>query len=122
MQRPPRSGWLGLSCHPDVQHVRACFRHAPRDRLDAADARDADLAGWGGFNKIYPRHVDPSVGVRLVHLVSLEYGYQLALARLRARHPRLEIKEDPFMLLPEDADVPMADEQPFDDSLLLPEE
>ncbi|RWV88098.1 hypothetical protein GW17_00049850 [Ensete ventricosum] len=69
MQHPPRSGWLGLSCHPDVQHVRACFRHAPRDRLDAADARDADLAGWGGFNKIYPRHVDPSVGVRLVHLV-----------------------------------------------------
>ncbi|RWW77264.1 hypothetical protein BHE74_00014580 [Ensete ventricosum] len=48
--------------------------------------------------------------------VSLEYGYQLALARLRARHPGLEIEEDPFTLLPEDADVPMADEQPFDDS------
>ncbi|RWW07286.1 hypothetical protein GW17_00029330 [Ensete ventricosum] len=54
--------------------------------------------------------------------VSLEYGYQLALARLRARHPGVEIEEDPFALLPEDVDVPMADEQPFDDSPPLPEE
>ncbi|RRT84782.1 hypothetical protein B296_00002411 [Ensete ventricosum] len=49
-------------------------------------------------------------------MVSLEYDYQLALARLRARHPGVEIKEDPFILLPEDADIPMAEEQPFDDS------
>ncbi|RRT50792.1 hypothetical protein B296_00037882, partial [Ensete ventricosum] len=44
------------------------------------------------------------------------YGYQLALARLRARHPGVEIEEDPFTLLPDDADVPMAEEQPFDNS------
>ncbi|RRT37634.1 hypothetical protein B296_00038399 [Ensete ventricosum] len=48
--------------------------------------------------------------------VSLEYGYRLALARLRTRHPIVEIDEDPFTLLLEDADVPMAEEQPFDDS------
>ncbi|RZR82231.1 hypothetical protein BHM03_00008613 [Ensete ventricosum] len=48
--------------------------------------------------------------------VSLEYDYQLALARLRARHPGVEIEEDPFTLLLEDADIPMAEEQPFDDS------
>ncbi|RRT47657.1 hypothetical protein B296_00028314 [Ensete ventricosum] len=54
--------------------------------------------------------------------VSLEYGYQLALARLQARHPGVEIKLDPFVTLPEDADVTMADEQPFDDSLPSPEE
>ncbi|RWV86308.1 hypothetical protein GW17_00051814, partial [Ensete ventricosum] len=54
--------------------------------------------------------------------VSLEYGYQLALARLQARHPGVEIELDPFVTLPEDADVPMADEQPFDDSLPPPEE
>ncbi|RZR96234.1 hypothetical protein BHM03_00025205, partial [Ensete ventricosum] len=51
-----------------------------------------------------------------------EYGYQLALARLQARHPGVEIELDPFITLPEDADVPMADEQPFDDSLPPPEE
>ncbi|RWW60548.1 hypothetical protein BHE74_00032451 [Ensete ventricosum] len=54
--------------------------------------------------------------------VSLEYGYQLALARLQARHPGVEIKLDPFVTLPEDVDVPMVDEQPFDDSLSPPEE
>ncbi|RRT58207.1 hypothetical protein B296_00018481 [Ensete ventricosum] len=54
--------------------------------------------------------------------VSLEYGYQLALAQLQARHPGVEIELDPFVTLPEDVDVPMADEQPFDDSLPPPEE
>ncbi|RWV94972.1 hypothetical protein GW17_00042443, partial [Ensete ventricosum] len=54
--------------------------------------------------------------------VSLEYGYQLSLARLQARHPGVEIELDPFVTLPEDVDVPMADEQPFDYSLLPPEE
>ncbi|RWW33922.1 hypothetical protein GW17_00001357 [Ensete ventricosum] len=34
----------------------------------------------------------------------------------------VEIELDPFVSLPEDDDVPMADEQPFDDSLLPPEE
>ncbi|RWW79715.1 hypothetical protein BHE74_00011983 [Ensete ventricosum] len=36
--------------------------------------------------------------------VSLEYRYQLALARLQARHPGVEIELDPFVTLPEDAD------------------
>ncbi|RZS22188.1 hypothetical protein BHM03_00054945, partial [Ensete ventricosum] len=54
--------------------------------------------------------------------VSLEYGHQLALARLQARHPGVEIELDPFVTLPKDADVPMADEQPFNDSLPPPEE
>ncbi|RWW84371.1 hypothetical protein BHE74_00007026 [Ensete ventricosum] len=54
--------------------------------------------------------------------VSLEYCYQLALAQLRARHLGLEIEEDPFTLLPEDANMPMADEQPIDDSTLPVEE
>ncbi|RZR95690.1 hypothetical protein BHM03_00024562 [Ensete ventricosum] len=54
--------------------------------------------------------------------VSLEYGYQLALARLQARHPWVEIELDPFVSLPKDDDIPMADEQPFNDSLPSPEE
>ncbi|RRT73824.1 hypothetical protein B296_00032085 [Ensete ventricosum] len=54
--------------------------------------------------------------------VSYEYDYQVALARFKARYPNLEIKEDPFVLLPEDKNVSMEAEQPFDDSLLPPEE
>ncbi|RZS17300.1 hypothetical protein BHM03_00049429 [Ensete ventricosum] len=42
--------------------------------------------------------------------VSLEYGYQLTLARLQARHPRVEIELDPFASLPEDDDMLMANE------------
>ncbi|RWW07014.1 hypothetical protein GW17_00029620 [Ensete ventricosum] len=53
----------------------------------------------------------------LLKLTRAMYDYQLALARLRARHPGVEIEEDPFTLLLEDADIPMAKEQPFDDSL-----
>ncbi|RRT82971.1 hypothetical protein B296_00002366 [Ensete ventricosum] len=37
--------------------------------------------------------------------VSLEYGYQLALTRLQARHPGVEIELDPFVTLPEDANT-----------------
>ncbi|RRT32220.1 hypothetical protein B296_00047472 [Ensete ventricosum] len=50
------------------------------------------------------------MGLVLVGRVSLEYGYQLALARLQARHPGIEIELDPFVTLPEDADIPTADE------------
>ncbi|RWW64000.1 hypothetical protein BHE74_00028778 [Ensete ventricosum] len=42
---------------------------APRDRLDAADAQDAYLAERRGFGEIYQRHVDPSAGVRRIHLI-----------------------------------------------------
>ncbi|RRT64751.1 hypothetical protein B296_00011701 [Ensete ventricosum] len=62
------------------------------------------------------------MGVVQMGRVSLEYGHQLALARLQARHPGVEIELDPFVTLPKDADVPMADEQPFNDSLPPPEE
>ncbi|RWW45283.1 hypothetical protein BHE74_00048889 [Ensete ventricosum] len=44
------------------------------------------------------------------------YGYHVALAWFRAQYPALEV-EDPFKILPEDSNVPMEAEQPFDDSL-----
>ncbi|RWW36357.1 hypothetical protein BHE74_00058630 [Ensete ventricosum] len=50
-------------------------------------------------------------------LVWMEYDYQLALARFHARYLNLKIEEDPFKLLPKDSNVPMANEQQFDDSL-----
>ncbi|RZR86035.1 hypothetical protein BHM03_00013131 [Ensete ventricosum] len=47
--------------------------------------------------------------VRMGH-VSLEYGYQLVLARFRAQYPDLEIEEDPFKELPKDSNVSMTTE------------
>ncbi|RWW33129.1 hypothetical protein GW17_00002173 [Ensete ventricosum] len=54
--------------------------------------------------------------------ISYEYGYRVALALFKARYPDLEIKEDPFVLLPEDKNMLMEAEQPFDNSLPPPEE
>ncbi|RWW70103.1 hypothetical protein BHE74_00022234 [Ensete ventricosum] len=64
----------------------------------------------------YKKSLIFEMGLVWIGRVSLEYGYQLAFARLRARHPSLEIEANAFMLLPEDADMPMADEQSFNDS------
>ncbi|RZS13656.1 hypothetical protein BHM03_00045268 [Ensete ventricosum] len=54
--------------------------------------------------------------------LSFEYGYQVALARLQAWYPDLEIEEDPFKILPKDLNVLMATEQSLDDSPSPPEE
>ncbi|RZS16420.1 hypothetical protein BHM03_00048407 [Ensete ventricosum] len=70
----------------------------------------------------YKKSAGFEMGLVRMGRVSLEYGYQLALAQLRARHPGVEIEEDRFALLPDDASMPMADEQPFDDSPPSPEE
>ncbi|RRT66866.1 hypothetical protein B296_00009104 [Ensete ventricosum] len=72
--------------------------------------------------KDYKKSPGFEMGLVQMGRLSLEYRYQLELVRLRARHPGLEIEQDHFALLPEDADVPMADEQPFDDSPSPPEE
>ncbi|RZR99131.1 hypothetical protein BHM03_00028618 [Ensete ventricosum] len=84
------------------------------------DALWADLLKRvGEDNKKFPGF---EMGLVRMGRVSLEYEYQLALARLRARHAGVEIELDPFASLLEDDDVSMADEQPFDDSLPPPEE
>ncbi|RWW78337.1 hypothetical protein BHE74_00013484 [Ensete ventricosum] len=70
----------------------------------------------------YKKLLGFEIGLLQMGWVSLQYDYQLALARLRAWHPSLEIEEDPFNLLPEDSNLPMANEQPFDDSQPPPEE
>ncbi|RZR77135.1 hypothetical protein BHM03_00002124, partial [Ensete ventricosum] len=47
--------------------------------------------------------------------VSYEFGYRVALEQLRGKHPDIMIKVDPFAKCPEDANVEMDLDQPFDD-------
>ncbi|RRT85951.1 hypothetical protein B296_00004126 [Ensete ventricosum] len=47
--------------------------------------------------------------------VPYKYEYLVALAHLWVSHSKLKIKEDPYATLPEDDDVPMEVEVPFDD-------
>ncbi|RZR77817.1 hypothetical protein BHM03_00003016 [Ensete ventricosum] len=48
--------------------------------------------------------------------VSYELGYRVTLTRFRVKYPQLTIKEDPYATLPEDDNVLIEAEVPFDDS------
>ncbi|RWW46503.1 hypothetical protein BHE74_00047581 [Ensete ventricosum] len=106
-----------------LRSARAQVRQMETELLDLARSKEAlreDLPKKAVEE--YKESLGFEMGlVRMGHVL-LEYGYQLALVRLQARHPRVEIELDPFVTLPKDANVPMADEQPFDNSLLPPEE
>ncbi|KAJ8475584.1 hypothetical protein OPV22_019311 [Ensete ventricosum] len=49
--------------------------------------------------------------------VTYEYGYRVALAHSRDRHPDADVKEDLFTIHPEDDLVPMERQQDFDNSI-----
>ncbi|RRT57308.1 hypothetical protein B296_00041685 [Ensete ventricosum] len=55
-------------------------------------------------------------GLKKMGRVSYEFEYRVALERLRGKHPEIAIKQDLFAKCPEDTDVEMDLNQPFDDS------
>ncbi|RRT58376.1 hypothetical protein B296_00038443 [Ensete ventricosum] len=106
-----------------LRGVRAQVRQMETELLDLARSKDAlreELLRRAIED--YKKSPGFKMGLMRMGRVSLEYRYQLVLARLQARHPEVKIELDPFVSLPEDDDVPMADEQPFDDSLPPPKE
>ncbi|RZR95387.1 hypothetical protein BHM03_00024237 [Ensete ventricosum] len=50
-----------------------------------------------------------------IRRISYEFGYWVALERLRGKHLEITIERDPFAECPEDANVKMDLDQPFDD-------
>ncbi|RRT62488.1 hypothetical protein B296_00011052 [Ensete ventricosum] len=56
------------------------------------------------------------LSLKKIGRVSYEYGYWVALERLRRKHPEIAIEQDPFAKCPNDAIVEMDLNQPFDDS------
>ncbi|RZS23331.1 hypothetical protein BHM03_00056244 [Ensete ventricosum] len=56
-------------------------------------------------------------GLKRMGRVTYEYGYRVALARFRARHPNAKVEEDSFTIHPEDDLVAMERQQAFDDSV-----
>ncbi|RWW41557.1 hypothetical protein BHE74_00052966, partial [Ensete ventricosum] len=112
-----------------LRGVRAQVRQMETELLNLARSKDALREEL--LRRViedYKKSPGFEMGLMRMGRVSLEYEYQLALARLQARHPEVEIELDPFVSLPKDDDVPMAndvpmaDEQPFDDSLPPPKE
>ncbi|RRT50247.1 hypothetical protein B296_00029742 [Ensete ventricosum] len=55
-------------------------------------------------------------GLKKMRRVSYEFGYRVALERLRGKHLEIAIEQDPFVKYPDDANVEMDLNQPFDDS------
>ncbi|RWW40730.1 hypothetical protein BHE74_00053819 [Ensete ventricosum] len=56
------------------------------------------------------------LGLEKMGRVSYEYRYQVALERLRGKHPEIAIEQDPFVGCPDDANMEMDLNQSFDDS------
>ncbi|RZR77190.1 hypothetical protein BHM03_00002201 [Ensete ventricosum] len=55
-------------------------------------------------------------GLKKMRRVSYEFGYRVALERLRGKHIEIAIEQDPFAECPDDANVEMDLNQPFDNS------
>ncbi|RWW82731.1 hypothetical protein BHE74_00008791 [Ensete ventricosum] len=64
----------------------------------------------------YKESIGFKEGLKRMGRVTYEYEYRVALARFHARHPDLEVEEDPFTIHPEDDLVPMERQQEFGDS------
>ncbi|CAL9136173.1 unnamed protein product [Musa acuminata var. zebrina] len=65
----------------------------------------------------YKKSTGFQLGLVRLGQVTYEFGYQVALARVRVKCLDLEVEPDPFIDLPEDRSFRMPDEVPFDDSL-----
>ncbi|RRT57079.1 hypothetical protein B296_00027581 [Ensete ventricosum] len=102
--------------------ARAQVLQMETELLDLARSKDALREDLPRRAEDYKKSPGFEMGLVRMGRVSLEYRFQLALAQLQARHPGVEIKLNPFVSLPEDDDILMTDEQPFDDSLPPPEE
>ncbi|RRT71412.1 hypothetical protein B296_00008270 [Ensete ventricosum] len=57
------------------------------------------------------------LGLEKMERVSYEFGYRVTLERLRGKYPEITIEWDPFAECPEDANVEMDLDQPFDDDI-----
>ncbi|XP_064964560.1 uncharacterized protein LOC135673568 [Musa acuminata AAA Group] len=102
------------------------LEEARAEAWGASEALDAEIRQRPEKDKRLIEDYKGSSGFQLglvrTGRVSYEYGYRIALAHFKGRHPDLEVAEDPFDSLPEDMSVDMPDEVPFDDSPDAPEE
>ncbi|RRT51758.1 hypothetical protein B296_00049607, partial [Ensete ventricosum] len=68
----------------------------------------------GGYLQSIPR---VESGHEKMGRVNYEFGYRVALERLRGKHPEITIERDPFIECLEDANVEMDLDQPFNDGI-----
>ncbi|RWW50373.1 hypothetical protein BHE74_00043382 [Ensete ventricosum] len=55
-------------------------------------------------------------GLEKIGRINYEFRYRVALEQLRGKHPEIMIEQEPFVECPNDTNVEMDLNQPFDDS------
>ncbi|XP_064947092.1 uncharacterized protein LOC135597690 [Musa acuminata AAA Group] len=113
------------SARADSLEVLRRLEESRAEARRVSEALDAETRQRPGRDKKLIEDYKGSPGFQLglvrTGRVSYEYGYRVALARFRVRNPGSEVVEDPFDSFPEDLDVGMPSDVPFDDSPDAPE-
>ncbi|RRT51251.1 hypothetical protein B296_00024766 [Ensete ventricosum] len=92
--------------------------HLALQKADNSLTEECSVApekAWATITQ-YKETLSFKLGLKKMGQVIYEYGYRVILAFFLARYPQLEVEEGPDTILPEDDDVPMEVEVPFDDS------
>ncbi|RWW20566.1 hypothetical protein GW17_00015324 [Ensete ventricosum] len=87
--------------------------------FEKVKAMEKGLQGLQEGTSDHPRYkesADYKSGLEKMGWVSYEFDYKIALTHFQIKHLGLEVEEDPCATHPEDANVSMEMEVPFDDS------
>ncbi|RZS13601.1 hypothetical protein BHM03_00045219 [Ensete ventricosum] len=93
--------------------ARAVRKKAKKDLIVELSA--ALKKAWATIAQ-YKESPDFKLGLKTMGWINYEFRYKIVLTCFWTKHPRLEVEEDPYATLPEDDNVPMEVEVPFDDS------
>ncbi|RWW17965.1 hypothetical protein GW17_00018078 [Ensete ventricosum] len=108
------------------QHERILALRADQDLVTVIEAHVKELEG--DINKLrgeleslktQRRRLEEEgfkSGLEKMGWVSYEFGFRVALERLRSKHPEIEVKQDPFAECPKDANIRIDLSQPSNDS------
>ncbi|RRT50010.1 hypothetical protein B296_00009881 [Ensete ventricosum] len=106
---------LRFPLHPIIEDYLVWWQISPLQMVPNSSSVTAYERG--ALCPVLLKQLHGSISKMLIEKVTYEYEYRVALARFRARYHDLEIEEEAFANLPEDDNVEMLNEVPFDDSL-----
>ncbi|RWV77234.1 hypothetical protein BHE74_00022038 [Ensete ventricosum] len=99
-----------------AQNDRSCLERDVLSLTEAATLLEAKLKTKGlRAATAYKVSQGSESGLEKMGRVSYEFRYQVVLERLRGKHPKISIKQDSFAKCPDNANVEMDLNQPFDD-------
>ncbi|RRT32799.1 hypothetical protein B296_00037055 [Ensete ventricosum] len=94
--------------HRLLKEARVRARKMDDELLQAVKALESTRAELPKQTVVqYKESLDLKEGLKRMGRVTYEYGYRVALARFHARHPYVEVEENPFTVHPKDDLMPM---------------